>query len=112
MRRRPPSRISRNSTSTCAKERWKRSRSPSPRADLDIYDPQIATVPDEKKIAMAKEVERIAMAQDKRITNSEGGSFSNTEREAGLFNSKGISCVLKETSCGFSPYVIAGEGDT
>jgi len=84
---------------------------PKPLANLDIYDPEIAAVPDEKKIAIAKEVERIAMAQDKRITNSEGGSFSNTEREGGLFNSKGISCLLKETSCGFSTYVIAGEGD-
>jgi PmbA protein len=84
---------------------------PQPLADLDLYDAELAAVPDEKKIAIAKEVERIAMAQDKRITNSEGGSFSNTEREAGLFNSKGISCVLKETSCGFSAYVIAGEGD-
>jgi PmbA protein len=84
---------------------------PRPLTDLDLYDAEIAAVPDEKKIAMAKEVERIAMAQDKRITNSEGGSFSNTESEAGLFNSKGISCVLKETSCGFSTYVIAGEGD-
>jgi len=84
---------------------------PKPLAELDLYDPEIASVPDEKKIAIAKEVERIAMAQDKRITNSEGGSFSDTEREAGLFNSKGISCILKETRCGFSAYVIAGEGD-
>ena len=84
---------------------------PQPLADLDLYDAELAAVPDEKKIAVAKEVERIAMAQDKRITNSEGGSFSNTENEAGLFNSKGISCVLKETSCGFNTYVIAGEGD-
>jgi len=84
---------------------------PQPLADLDIYDAEMAAVPDDKKIAIAKEVERIAMAQDKRITNTEGGSFSNTEREAGLFNSKGISYVLRETSCGFSAYVIAGEGD-
>jgi PmbA protein len=84
---------------------------PQPLSNLDLYDAEIAAVPDEKKIALAKEVERIAMAQDKRITNTEGGSFSNTEREAGLFNSKGISYVLKETSCGFSTYVIAGEGD-
>jgi len=84
---------------------------PQPLTDLDLYDAELAAVPDEKKIAMAKEVERIALAQDKRITNSEGGSFSNTEREAGLFNSKGISYLLKETSCGFSAYVIAGEGD-
>jgi PmbA protein len=84
---------------------------PQPLAELDLYDAEIAAVADEKKIALAKEVERIAMAQDKRITNSEGGSFSNTEREAGLFNSKGIAYVFKETRCFFGAYVIAGEGD-
>jgi PmbA protein len=84
---------------------------PQPLADLDLYDPEITKIPDEKKIAIAKEVERIAMAQDKRITNSEGGSFSNVEREAGLFNSKGISYVLKETRYSYGAYVIAGEGN-
>ncbi|MEW5901100.1 MAG: TldD/PmbA family protein [Acidobacteriota bacterium] len=84
---------------------------PQPLTDLDLYDPEIANVPDEKKIAIAREVERIALAQDKRITNTEGGNFSNTEREAGLFNSKGVFSTLKETSCGFGAYVIAGEGD-
>lgn len=84
---------------------------PQKLAELDIYDAELAGVPDEKKIAIAKDVERIAMAQDKRITNSDGGTFSNSEREAGLFNSKGISYVFRETSCSFSAYVIAGEGD-
>jgi PmbA protein len=84
---------------------------PQPFPNLDLYDPEIANVPDEKKIALAREVEKIAMAQDKRITNSEGGSFSNLEREAGIFNSKGISYAFKETRCGFGAAVIAGEGD-
>ena len=79
--------------------------------DLDLYDPEIARVPDEKKIASAKEVEKIAMAQDKRITNTDGGSFSHVEREAGLFNSRGVSNLLKETRCSFGAYVIAGEGN-
>ena len=80
-------------------------------AELDLYDAELAAVLDEKKIAIAKEVERIALAQDPRIKNSEGGTFSNLEQESGLFNSKGVSNVFKETSCSFSAYVIAGEGD-
>ena len=84
---------------------------PQPLAELDLYDAEMARVPDEKKIAIARDVELIAMAQDKRITNTEGGSFSNTEREAGLFNSKGIAYVFKESRCSFGAYVIAGEGD-
>ncbi len=84
---------------------------PQPLRDLDLFDPEMAKVADEKKVALAKEVERIAMAHDKRITNSEGGSFSDYEGESGLFNSKGISCTQKETQCRFGAYVIAGEGD-
>ena len=84
---------------------------PQKLAELDLYDAELAGVPDENKIAIARDAERIAMAQDKRLTNSDGGTFSNSEREAGLFNSKGISHVFKETSCSFGAYVIAGEGD-
>jgi PmbA protein len=84
---------------------------PQPLADLDLYDAEIAGIPDEKKIAIARDVERIAMAQDKRITNTSGGSFSSTEREAGLVNSKGIAHVFKESRCSFGASVIAGEGD-
>ena len=84
---------------------------PQALADLDLYDPALASVPDEKKIALAREVERIAMAEDKRITNSEGGSFSDAERELGLFSSKGVSNLMRETRCSFGAYVVAGEGD-
>ncbi|MGB8952919.1 MAG: TldD/PmbA family protein [Candidatus Aminicenantales bacterium] len=84
---------------------------PQPISDLNLYDPEMANIPDEKKIAIAREVEKIAMAQDKRITNSEGGSFSNVEREAGIFNSKGVYCAFKETSCFFGAYVIASDGN-
>ncbi|MBM3284286.1 MAG: TldD/PmbA family protein [Candidatus Aminicenantes bacterium] len=80
--------------------------------DLALHDSELAAVSDEKKIGIAREVERIALTEDKRITNSEGGFFSDVERTAGLFNSKGISYTLKETRCSFGAYVIAGEGDT
>jgi PmbA protein len=84
---------------------------PQPVPNLDLYDPEIAEIPDEKKIAIAQEAEKTALASDKRITNTEGGSFSNSEREIGLFNSKGISCTSKETRFSFGVYIIAGEGD-
>ncbi len=82
-----------------------------PYANLDIYDPEVPKVPDEKKIATARELEKIALSLDKRITNSYGAGFSNSESEAGLFSSKGISCILKATQCSFNVGVIAGEGN-
>jgi len=84
---------------------------PQSLADLDIYDLTLASVPDDRKIALAREVERIALAEDKRITNSEGGSFSDSEREFGLFSSKGVSDLMRETRCSLGVYVVAGEGD-
>ena len=84
---------------------------PQPLSNLDLFDPELAKVPAEKKIATAREVEKIALSLDKRITNSYGAGFSSGEREAGLFNSKGISYVLKATQCGFNVGVIAGEGN-
>ena len=85
---------------------------PQTTADLDLYDPDLAAVPDARKIEIAREVERIALAEDKRITNSEGGYFSDTQREFGLFSSKGLSNLMRETRCGFAVSVIAGEGDS
>ncbi len=84
---------------------------PQSTADLDLYDSGLAAVTDERKIALAREVEKIAMAEDMRITNSEGGSFADIERELGLFSSKGISNLMRETRCSFGASVVAGEGD-
>jgi PmbA protein len=84
---------------------------PRPVPDLNLYDTDTASIPDEKKIALAREVEKIALGLDKRITNTEGGSFSDSEREIGLFSSKGISCTARLTSFSIYASVIAGEGE-
>lgn len=78
--------------------------------DFDLYDSSIAEIPNEKKIKIAKEVEKIALAYDKRITKSEGGYFGDSERETILVNSKGISYSSKRTGIYFGAYVVAGEG--
>jgi PmbA protein len=79
--------------------------------DLDLFDQEAAGIPDEKKISIARDVERIALSLDKRITNSDGGSFSNTEREVTLINSKGLSHSYQETRFSFSVFILVGQGD-
>jgi PmbA protein len=79
--------------------------------DLDLYDPSISEIANEKKIEMAKEVEKIALAYDKRITKSQGGAFGDSERETVIVNSKGISYSSKRTGVYFGAAVVAGEGD-
>jgi PmbA protein len=78
--------------------------------DLDLYDPSVADIPNEKKIQIAKEVEKIALAQDKRITKSYGGSFLDSESEIFIVNSKGVSHSSKSSVVGFGATVIASEG--
>ena len=80
-------------------------------SNLDLHDPALGAVPDEKKIAIARECEKTALALDPRLTNSEGGNFSDSEREVGLVSSRGIARAYRHTRCSFSVYVIAGEGD-
>jgi PmbA protein len=84
---------------------------PRPVPGLDLCDPDAAGIPDEKKIALAREVEKIALGLDGRITNSHGGTFSDSEREVGLFSSKGIACEARLTSFSIAVGVIAGEGE-
>ena len=78
--------------------------------DLDLYDPTISEIEYEKKINIAKEVERIALAYDKRITKTDGGYFGDNESEIIIVNSKGISYSCKTTGFNLRVEVIAGEG--
>jgi len=79
--------------------------------DLDLFDQSIAGIPNEKKIKIAKEVEKIALACDKRITKSEGGWCGDSENEVFIVNSKGVSHSSKRTGVFFGAGVIAGEGN-
>jgi PmbA protein len=78
--------------------------------DLDLYDSSISEIPNEKKIKIAKEAERIALATDKRITKSRGGFFGDSETETIIVNSNRISYSSKRTGIYFGASVVAGEG--
>jgi PmbA protein len=75
-----------------------------------LYDPQISQVPMEKKIDLAKKVEKLAM-KDSRITKSSGASFSEGEAEIFLANSNGLLKSFKESGCGFGVSVVAEKGE-
>jgi len=78
--------------------------------DLDLYDPYITEIENEKKILIAKEVERIALSYDKRITQSRVAGFNDSESEIIIVNSKGVSRSYKTTEFIFGVGVIAEEG--
>lgn len=75
-----------------------------------LYDPQIAQVPMEKKIELAKNVEKLAM-KDARITKSAGSGYSEGEGEIYLANSNGLSKSSKFSNCFFGVSVVAEKGE-
>ncbi len=79
-------------------------------SSLELFDPEISGLDPRRKIDLALETERIALA-DNRITNSHGASFVTNEVMGVLVNSKGFSGGYKQTFCSLSVGLQAGETD-
>lgn len=75
-----------------------------------LYDPEIYKASMDRKIDMALEVEELAM-EDKRITHSSGGGFSDSETEVFIANSNGITKNYKSGGCSLGIGVVAQKGE-
>ena len=76
----------------------------------DLYDPKIGQIPMEKKIELAKKVEKLAM-KDSRITKSAGARYGEEEGEVFLANSSGLLKSYKMSACSLGVSVVAEKGD-
>ncbi len=76
--------------------------------NLRIWDPTILELTTEKKVAVAKKIEKICLS-DKRVKKSLGASYGTYIGETFLANSKGFSGSYKRTSCSAGVYLQAGE---
>lgn len=75
-----------------------------------LYDPEIARIPMEEKIELAKKTEKLAM-KDPRITKSEGASYEEEEDEVIIANTNGLLKSYKSGGCGFGVSVVAEKGE-
>lgn len=75
-----------------------------------LYDAEIAEVPMDRKIEMATEIEKLAMA-DARITKSSGSGYGEGEAEVFIGNSNGILKSYKGSGCSIGVSVVAEKGD-
>lgn len=64
---------------------------------LDLYDESLARMSPEKKIELARETEDAGLKFDKRITNTEGASWSDTTSQYTLANSDGFAGQYRTT---------------
>lgn len=76
----------------------------------ELFDPRISQIPMDKKIELAKKVEKLAM-RDARITKSSGAGYSDGEGEIFLANSNGLSKSYRMSACSFGVSVVAEKGD-
>jgi PmbA protein len=58
--------------------------------DLDLYDPAVAEVPADTKIAWAHELERAARSVDKRVKKFRDSGVSSGDRDSVLVTSSGV----------------------
>ncbi len=76
----------------------------------ELYDPSIAAVAMETKIDMAKEVEALAL-KDQRITKSSGAGFGEGDGEIIIGNSNGMLKSYKSSFCNYGVGVVAEKGE-
>jgi PmbA protein len=74
-----------------------------------LYDSGIAKVSMERKIELAKALEKLAM-KDPRITKSEGANYGEGESEIFLANSNGLSKSYRASGCSIGVSVVAEKG--
>jgi PmbA protein len=80
-------------------------------AQIDgLYDPGIMSIPMDKKIQMAIDLERSAMSVP-GISLSSGASFREGDGEVFIANSNGLSGSYKSSSCSIGVGVVAEKGD-
>lgn len=75
-----------------------------------LFDPEITTVPMDKKIQMALDLEKLAMS-DIRITKSSGAGYGESESETFIANSNGLVKSYKSSGCSLGVSVVAEKGD-
>src|SRR6266568_752501 len=75
--------------------------------DLDLYSPDVYSLPGEERIAYARRAEKAALDSDPRIKNSEGGSFDAATGHKILANSHGFIGEYRRSYCSVAAVPIA-----
>ncbi len=83
----------------------------SPMVQVDgLYDPDLANVSMEAKIALITQLEELAMA-DSRVTKSDGARYGEGEGTVYLANSNGLAKSFPSTACSYGVSVVAEKGE-
>ncbi|HMD47264.1 MAG TPA: TldD/PmbA family protein [Acidimicrobiales bacterium] len=79
-------------------------------ADLDLWDADLASVPTDRKVTMAIDLERQVRHADSRIRQVSSADYGDELVEVALASSTGIRAFTRRTAAFLSVSAIAGEG--
>ena len=77
---------------------------------LDLWRAELASIPTERKIELARELERLTLAEDRRVRVDES-QYSDVLAEAAVATSTGISAYGRESACYVMVSALADDGD-
>lgn len=78
----------------------------------DIYDSEVKKTPLERKIELAKQVERRALSYDPLITKPEGCAYRESDRQVIVANTLGVFETYMATRCRIEVGVVAEKGES
>lgn len=81
-----------------------------PVPDLDLYRPELESVPTADRIDLALALERAVRAGDPRITGVESADYADGVSESAVVTTSGIRTASRESSCYVSVYCVAQDG--
>ncbi|HXW38914.1 MAG TPA: TldD/PmbA family protein, partial [Acidimicrobiales bacterium] len=79
-------------------------------AELDLWDPSVAEVSTDAKVAMALDLERRVRGSDPRIRQVLSADYGDERVEVALASTTGVRSVTRRTAAFLSASAIAGEG--
>jgi PmbA protein len=77
---------------------------------LALHDPALATVPTERKLSLALELEAAARAIDRRVTGVEAADYADSESVAAIASTTGVRRSGMESSTYLGADVLASDG--
>ncbi len=78
--------------------------------DLDLFRPELAAFPADRKVEMALELERAVKAADARIRGVEAAEYGDSSSESAIASTAGVRATTRRSSCSIVASAMAGEG--
>jgi PmbA protein len=78
--------------------------------DLDLFRPELADFPTDRKVEMALELERAVRAADSRIRGVEAAEYGDSTSESAIATTEGVRATTRRSGCSIVASAIAGEG--